>query len=211
MRLATGLRYRMLETVREFGRMQLVDAGEDDEARDALRRWATAYARLHGARLPTAEQLLAIDALSAEEVNLADELRGAISGGDVAALVQLLAALGIFWAMRGEHGRLIVLSEARCRRGARLAPAAGASRMWRAAAMTILMSNSMIAGEERISPIRAMLQRLGPESGGDPRLAGSIKVMMAYDPADPGTFLPRIEQLAADPDREHGARPRRSG
>ena len=33
--------------------MQLVDAGEDGEARDALRRWATAYARLHGARLPS--------------------------------------------------------------------------------------------------------------------------------------------------------------
>ena len=49
----TGLRYRMLETVREFGRMQLVDAGEEGEARDALRRWATAYARLHGARLPS--------------------------------------------------------------------------------------------------------------------------------------------------------------
>ena len=30
---APGLRYRMLETVREFGRMQLVDAGEDGEAR----------------------------------------------------------------------------------------------------------------------------------------------------------------------------------
>ena len=30
-----GLRYRMLETVREFGRMQLVDAGEDAEARAA--------------------------------------------------------------------------------------------------------------------------------------------------------------------------------
>jgi hypothetical protein len=55
-----GLRYRMLETVREFGRMQLVDVGEDREARDALRRWATAYARLHGARLPSAEQLAAI-------------------------------------------------------------------------------------------------------------------------------------------------------
>ena len=47
-----------------------------------------------------------------------------------------------------------------------------------------------------------MLQRLGPGSGGDPRLAGSIKVMMAYDPADLGSFLPRIEELAGDPDRD---------
>ena len=198
---ATGLRYRMLETVREFGRMQLVDAGEDGEARDALRRWATAYARLHGARLPTAEQLAAIDALSAEEVNLADELRGAISGGDVAALVQLLAALGIFWAMRGEHGRLIVLTEG----------VADAVRDWRPppeledvtrAAMTILMSNSMIAGEERIGPIRAMLQRLGPEVRRRPAPRRVDQGDDGLRPGRPGHFLPRIEELAADPDRD---------
>jgi predicted ATPase len=41
---AGGLRYRMLETVREFGRLQLEQAGEGDEARAARRAWATAYA-----------------------------------------------------------------------------------------------------------------------------------------------------------------------
>src|SRR5581483_49716 len=73
----TGLRYRMLETVREFGRMQLVDAGEDGEARMVVRRWATDYVREHGSGLSNAAQFAAIDAVSAEEVNLADELRGA--------------------------------------------------------------------------------------------------------------------------------------
>ncbi|HET7051614.1 MAG TPA: BTAD domain-containing putative transcriptional regulator [Solirubrobacteraceae bacterium] len=195
-----GLRYQMLETVREFGRMQLVDAGQDAEAQDAQRRWASAYARRQGARLPTREQLSAIDALGAEEVNLADELRGAIAVGDIAALVQLLAALGMFWAIRGEHGRLIVLA-----RGV-----ADAVRDWRPppeledvtrAAMTILLSNAMIAGDERIGPIREMVQRLGLGSGGDPRLAGSVKVMMAFDPADGEGFMRRLDELAADPER----------
>ena len=36
------VRYRMLETVREFGRMQLVGAGEDDAARAAHLAWARA-------------------------------------------------------------------------------------------------------------------------------------------------------------------------
>ena len=54
-----GVRYRMLETVREFGRMQLVDAGEDADARAARRRWATAYAERHGARLVGREQFAA--------------------------------------------------------------------------------------------------------------------------------------------------------
>ena len=33
------LRYRLLETVREFGQMQLVDAGDDVETAGRLRTW----------------------------------------------------------------------------------------------------------------------------------------------------------------------------
>ncbi|HET6870708.1 MAG TPA: BTAD domain-containing putative transcriptional regulator [Solirubrobacteraceae bacterium] len=195
-----GVRYRMLETVREFGRMQLIDAGEDGEARTVLRAWATAYARQHGALLSSAEQFAAIDALSAEEINLADELRGAIGDDDIGSLVQLLATLGMFWAMRGEHGRLIVLTEA----------VAGAVGDWRPppeledvtrAAMLVQLSNAMIAGGERIAPIRDMLRRLGRDPDGDPRLAGSVAVMAAFDPADATASLRRLEVLADDPDR----------
>jgi predicted ATPase/DNA-binding SARP family transcriptional activator len=200
-----GLRYRMLETVREFGLMQLVDAGEDGEARDAQRRWAITYARRHGWLLVGAEQLAAIDAISAEEINLADELRGAIGDGDVGALVQLLSALGMFWAIRGEHGRLIVLTEAVAEAVCDWTPPPDLEDVTRAA-MTIVLSNAMIAGEERIAPIRAMLVRLSESPGGDPRLAGSTKVMSAFDPTDPDTFLRRLEVLAHDPDR-HTALP----
>jgi predicted ATPase/DNA-binding SARP family transcriptional activator len=193
-----GLRYRMLETVREFGRMQLTDAGEDDDARAAQRRWAIAYAGQHGARLISAEQLAAIDALGAEEINLADELRGAIGDGDTAALVRLLAALGTFWAIRGEHARLIALSQA----------VADAVRDWRPppeleditrAAMTVQLTNAMVAGEERIAPIRSVLKRLGP--GGDPRLAGTVVVLTAFDLSDQDASVRRLEALADDPDR----------
>ncbi len=141
-----------------------------------------------------------MDALSAEEVNLADELRGAIADGDVGALVQLLAALGLFWTIRGEHGRLIVLTDA----------VADAVRDWQPpreledatrAALTTLLSNAMIAGRERIEPVRAMLRRLDSAPGGDPRLAGTVKVMAAYDPGDVDAFLHRLEHQADDRDR----------
>jgi predicted ATPase len=80
-------RYRMLETVREFGRMRLADVGEEADARAAQRRWAAAYSRHHGALVPSRGQFAAIDALAAEEVNLADELRAAIADGDRGSLV----------------------------------------------------------------------------------------------------------------------------
>ena len=107
-----GVRYRMLETVREFGRLQLVNAGEDRQARGALRQWTIGYASEHGARLIGADQFAAIDALAEEETNLADELREALGDGDRGSLVQLLAALGGFWMIRGEHTRLLVLADA---------------------------------------------------------------------------------------------------
>ena len=119
-----GVRYRMLETVREFGRMQLIDAGEDAEANAARRAWAIGYASEHVVRLTGAEQFAAIDALGAEEVNLADELRDAIAAGDIDAAVQLLAPLGMFWTIRGEHVRLDDARHGRLGGARRLASAA---------------------------------------------------------------------------------------
>ncbi len=107
-----GVRYRMLETVREFGRMQLIDAGGDAEAYAARRAWAIGYASEHVERLAGTEQFVAIDALGAEEVNLADELRGALADGETDDAVQLLAPLGMFWSIRGEHVRLVTLATA---------------------------------------------------------------------------------------------------
>jgi hypothetical protein len=187
----------MLETVREFGRMQLVDSGEDAQARDAQRRWATAYARLHGARLAHTEQLAAIDTISAEEVNLTDELRGSMTDGDIDGLVQLLSALGTFWALRGEHARLIALAGSVANAVRDWSPPAELEDVTRAA-MSVLLSNAVIVGDERIGPIRALLQRLGP--GDQPGIAGFAKVMLAFDPVQGGESLRRVEQLARDPD-----------
>ena len=196
-----GVRYRMLETVREFGRMHLVDAGEDTEAHTAQRQWAITYADEHGRRLAGAEQFAAIDALGAEEINLADELRGAISDGDPGALVQLLAALGVFWSMRGEHARLIVLTDAVADLVGDWRPPEELEDATRAA-MAILLTNAMVAGHERTAPIWTLLRGLGPGIGGDPRLSANARVILAYDPADPDSFLGRLEVLAGDPDRD---------
>jgi predicted ATPase/DNA-binding SARP family transcriptional activator len=196
----SGVRYRMLETVREFGRMQLVDAGEDAEARTARRRWATAYASEQGRKLLSAEQFAAIDALSFEELNLADELRDALASGDNGAVVVLLAALGTFWAMRGEHARLVVLTEAVVAALTDWRPPAELEDVTRAA-LGVVLSNTMFAGRQRTAPVSALLKQLGPGTGSDSRQAGMTTVMLAYDPSDAGTFLGRLERLADDPDR----------
>ena len=198
---ADGVRYRMLETVREFGRMQLAVAGEDAEARVAQRRWAVAYAIRYGAQLASPEQVAAIDALSAEEVNLADELRRATAAGERGPLVRLLTALGTFWAIRGEHARLVLLAEAVADAVVGWEPPAELENATRAA-MAIMLSNVMIAGEERIGPLRDLLLRLGPGDDEDAHIAGLVRVMLAYDPADAEAFRTRLERLASAPERE---------
>ena len=123
---AGGLRYRMLETVREFGRLQLEQAGEGGEARAARRAWATAYADRHRAGLFNRDQFATIDALAAEEINLADELRDALADGDRGALVELLAVLGTLLD-DPRRARPPDRHDGRDRRrGSRLAAAAGA-------------------------------------------------------------------------------------
>ena len=197
---AAGVRYRMLETVREFGRMRLVSAGEDGAARAALRRWAAGYASVHRTRAVGAGQFAAVDALGAEETNLADELRGAIADGDHGALVQLLAALGVFWNMRGEHFRLLVLASATVDvlRGWRPPPElADATR----AAVAITLGNSIIVGSGSTGPLLALLRELGPNTDGDELLAGLSRVLLAYDPADPDGFADQLERFTRDDDR----------
>ncbi len=195
---AGGVRYRMLETVREFGRLQLGNAGEQDEARAARRAWAIAYAVRHRAGLSNRDQFATIDAIAVEEVNLADELRDALADGDRRALVELLSVLGLFWTIRGEHARLIAMTAA----------IADAVRDWQPppeledtarAALVTSMMGVMVTADQRSEPIRELLARLGPGAG-DPRLTGMVSMLLEYDPADPAAFPPQLERRATDAD-----------
>ncbi|MDO8211638.1 BTAD domain-containing putative transcriptional regulator [Conexibacter sp. CPCC 206217] len=197
---AGGVRYRMLETVREFGRLQLKHAGEDAEAHAALRAWAAAYARRHGERVFSAEQFDAIDTLGAEEGNLADELREALAEPDPAAAVQLIAGLGSLWSIRGDHVRMLVLTEAISGAVDGWTPPAELADCARAA-MGMTLRNAMIALDDNATPVRDLLERLGADGSDDPQLAAMVRVTLAYDPRETATLMPRLEALAASPER----------
>jgi predicted ATPase/DNA-binding SARP family transcriptional activator len=219
-----GIRYRMLETVREFGRMRLAAAGEDAGARAAQRGWATGYAAAQFARIAGVGQFAAVDALAAEETNLADELRGAITDGDRGALVQLLAPLGLLWTMRGEHIRLLALAGAVADAVRGWRPAPELADAARAAAAVTVSNSMMIGGGDGDRSLMALLRQLGPgpdtdtNSDGSASISGLVRVLLAYDPADDAEFprrlgprssdqgglsgfTPRLAALAADPDR----------
>ncbi|WP_235492037.1 BTAD domain-containing putative transcriptional regulator [Leifsonia sp. Root112D2] len=101
---ATGLmRYRMLETVREFGSMALVDAGEDARIQRAMFRWAEQFAISTIAELDSDAQIRAFALVTAEQDNLIAVLREAIDAGAADTTVTLFSLLGYYWSMRGAH------------------------------------------------------------------------------------------------------------
>ncbi|WP_307829558.1 BTAD domain-containing putative transcriptional regulator [Antrihabitans stalagmiti] len=102
----SGLRYQMLETVREFGEEQLAAAGEADATEHRMALWACdiAVQMLDGARF--GRQVATANLMAAEHENLLAVLRSAISRRDGLVVYTVFAVLGMGWAVRGSHSEI---------------------------------------------------------------------------------------------------------
>jgi predicted ATPase len=187
------VRYRMLETVREFGRMQLVGAGEDAEAERAQLAWARRYALVHRAHLYSREQVAAVLALAAEENNLADALRSAVAVPEQAATAELTSALASFWTIRGENTRVIAVASAvdAAFEGWEPAPEEVDSAVT-AAAVTVM---NTVLGEIAGAPNCMRLLSAYGDRTTDPRAAAMVAVLAVQDPEDPEGSLERLRSF----------------
>ncbi|GAA2886071.1 BTAD domain-containing putative transcriptional regulator [Streptosporangium fragile] len=189
-----GVRYRMLETVREFGRMQLDAAGETAEARAAVHGWAVGYAGRHGVRLYSPEQIDAMDRLRSEETNLADILREALADSDPEAVVVLFSALGGYWSIRGDHPRGIVLTPAVA---AALTGWTPPPRLLDRARVTLSMAllNTVIVPSEETGTLARLLSGLGADSA-NPAVRALVTVLLTTVSDSENGY----DELIADPD-----------
>ena len=103
-------RYRMLETVREYGEVRLDTAGERDAAMAGLVRWAAAEAAAVTPDFIGPGQLVAFARCVAEQDNLVAALGWAIAHGDEPAAVDVAAALFHLWTVRGLHSEVVAWS-----------------------------------------------------------------------------------------------------
>ena len=200
---SVGVRYRMLETVREFGRMRLAQAGEQEQAFAARRAWAIRYAAASAELLFGPDQFAGIDALAEEEANLADVLRQALAQADREVVVELLRGLGGLWSLRGDHTRVATLAGTVAETMAGWEPPAELADTTRAA-MAIVLQNAMIGMPgDRARPVRELLVRLGTDDGGDPRVNAMVTVLLCFDPersSGCGELEARLDELVASPD-----------
>jgi predicted ATPase/DNA-binding SARP family transcriptional activator len=96
-------RYRMLETIREYGVERLADRGEITGIRAAHAAHFLALAETAEPFLRGPQQIEWIDRLAAERDNLLASLRFAVDISDADTAVRLAAALSWNWTLQGSH------------------------------------------------------------------------------------------------------------
>ncbi len=95
-----AVRYRLLETVRQYALQRLAAAGEADDLRERHLDFYLALAEQIAPHLEAAGQSTWLDALDAEAANLAAALDQA-ADGDGERTLRLCAALTVWWKLRG--------------------------------------------------------------------------------------------------------------
>ncbi|QIS22071.1 BTAD domain-containing putative transcriptional regulator [Nocardia terpenica] len=97
----SGPRYRMLDTIAQYARDRLAEAGEAEAARRAHLAYFTGLADTAEPHLRRAEQLEWLAALDAEHDNIAAAMRGALAAGEATEAMRLAAAAGWYWWLSG--------------------------------------------------------------------------------------------------------------
>ena len=98
------IRYRFLETVRQYGLEKLEESGETEAVRGRHRDWYLQLAERAEPELTGEKQAAWFDQLEAEHDNLRAALDWSQTGGDAHAGLRLVKALFRFWAVRGFGG-----------------------------------------------------------------------------------------------------------
>ncbi|MDO3650088.1 AfsR/SARP family transcriptional regulator [Nocardia mangyaensis] len=104
-----GSRYRMLETVREFGAEQLAavdartDGAESALVQERMACWAREFTTAAAWRYRTGDQVAAVLAVTAELDNLVAVLRAAIEHADAHTVHTVFPVAATVWVMRGAH------------------------------------------------------------------------------------------------------------
>jgi predicted ATPase/DNA-binding SARP family transcriptional activator len=107
---ASGTRYRMLETVREFAVAHREDAGETERVTVRFLAWARDFGTaLHDSAL-TSDDIPALELVRAEQDNLAQALRHGLDHKDGGTVAAVAAVLGGLWMVESSFARLTALA-----------------------------------------------------------------------------------------------------
>ncbi|KAA2262633.1 AfsR/SARP family transcriptional regulator [Solihabitans fulvus] len=107
----SGLRFRMLETVREFSTARREEAGETDRVVDRFLAWARDLGADHDESVLAAGLAEVIGLVGAEQDNLVQALRYGLDRADGAAVAVTTALLSSLWLTESNFTRLGALAK----------------------------------------------------------------------------------------------------
>ena len=95
------IRYAMLQTIADYGRHQLLAAGEDADARDRHVRWVVDLATAAEAGLRTSAQQTWVERTRHERDNIRAALMWAVEQGSAADAMAIVSGFGYAWYISG--------------------------------------------------------------------------------------------------------------
>ena len=105
-----GLRFRMLETVREFSTAEREAAGETERAVGGFLAWARDFGVAHHDAVFGADPFASLERIRAEQDNLAQALRYGLATADGGTVAATSAVLGSLWIIESNYQRLLTLA-----------------------------------------------------------------------------------------------------
>ncbi|GHE10472.1 ATP-binding protein [Streptomyces alanosinicus] len=106
----SGVRFHMLETLREFSAARCVEAGEEEVVTGRFLSWAREFGRAHHDVMFRGDALASVDRLRAEQDNLVLALRHALARADGPAIAAVTAVLASLWSVGNSYTRFITLA-----------------------------------------------------------------------------------------------------
>ncbi len=191
------VRYRFLETVREYGAARLDESDDRARVEDALSEWAVDTSRALGKRLISPEQVRAARDAREEAGNLSAVLRHAIELGDAPTVVPVVSTLATFWTVQGEHANVFGLADAVLDLLADFEPTPEQAEELRGVLSDLSIGTAIMSGKAPGRPID-QLRELGPGEPGSRSNAISRVILAMFD--QDGQELTALEQLADDAD-----------
>ncbi|MDG4780935.1 BTAD domain-containing putative transcriptional regulator [Micromonospora sp. WMMD961] len=208
-------RYRILETVREYGEARLDAAGARDQAMAGLVSWARRQAVALAGRFIGPDQVEALHRCAVEQDNLVAGLRWATREDDEPASVDVATALFHLWSVRGLHlevlawarGLLHIDDPQRRRRSAILhgassgRPLPNADRL--AWTCVVISVNAGVSADLRPAVLaRRALRTLLAERPAEvsPRLTALAVALPGFDASDLEQSLKSADEMVAHPD-----------
>ncbi|MEU8957621.1 BTAD domain-containing putative transcriptional regulator [Streptomyces sp. NPDC048518] len=176
---SAGVRFHMLETVREFSAARLAEEGEAEQALDGFLVWAREFGVVHHDWVFGSDPRAVGARVKAEQDNLVSALRHAMARADGPTTAALTAVLAALWSTDADYPRLAALAADTGQPLSHYHPEPGYVEVARAAAVLCGASLFMNYGPQVGLPRQLVTLRRLPPAPPDTLLGAAAAVLSA--------------------------------